>query len=514
MTICSIDNCNLDTYKENINCILHCKKDSYQSDRHKIGFLNSFYEELIKYIITEVENKRSLFDRVSLNNINLEKYLKQGSDAKTKESIFTEIVLTNIVFPFRDSRDDFDYLGILKKLNSIHFNYCEFNLNSLDLNSTYCFYQDCIFHNKWYIYNVPVLKNINNVLYQDCTFHDTVSSHSDDKYIIKSQLFNDCKFNNDIEFDNIIFKFPIFNNTKNISSTIKSFRITNCEIEEKFILNFCDIDLFLLESTVFKSKFEFKNNKVNEFKIFNTNYLKLVDMYETEYNKFSIVKSIFDDFVGFEKCVFGFDKNCNSDNSFVAKFTYATFLCFVNFRNTKFNCGLDIENINFKESPNFLNTEINAKYSNRETFRIIKDSFDKIGNNIEANKYFSYEMKKYKEELKNTNKKQERFIFFLNEKISNYGQSYVRPIFLMIISSAIYYLLVLGHKNNLLYKICTDFNGILTRVSGIFNGMSKSILPISRFLTDGMEFISLIFYIIFASLIWQTLIAIKRHTKR
>jgi len=29
-----------------------------------------------------------------------------------------------------------------------------------------------------------------------------------------------------------------------------------------------------------------------------------------------------------------------------------------------------------------------------------------------------------------------------------------------------------------------------------------------------MEFVSLIFYIIYASLIWQTIVAVKRHTKR
>ena len=57
----------------------------------------------------------------------------------------------------------------------------------------------------------------------------------------------------------------------------------------------------------------------------------------------------------------------------------------------------DLENINLKESPNFLNTKIEPKNTNRETFRITKDSFDKIGNHIEANKFFVYEMKKHKE---------------------------------------------------------------------------------------------------------------------
>ena len=161
-----------------------------------------------------------------------------------------------------------------------------------------------------------------------------------------------------------------------------------------------------------------------------------------------------------------------------------------------------------------MNANINEKYSNRETFRIIKSSFDKIHNYIEANKYFAYEMKKYKEELKGTNKTQEKLILFLNEKISNYGQSYIWPIFYMIATSIIYYLLILGYENNILYEIHPSINGALEKISSFVNNVSKNISPFSKILKAGMEFVSLVFYIIFASLIWQTLVAVKRHTRR
>ena len=89
-------------------------------------------------------------------------------------------------------------------------------------------------------------------------------------------------------------------------------------------------------------------------------------------------------------------------------FEYVTFLSFTNFRNTTFYSGLNLENSNLKEAPNFLNIDINPKFTNRETFRIIKNSFDKIGNNIEANKFFVFEMNKYEEELKKKPMSQEK----------------------------------------------------------------------------------------------------------
>jgi len=513
LTECSINECNIDTYEQSSKCILHCEKNDYSSGCNKPGFLQLFEKELISYIAI---GACSWTDSIpgSINIQVYEEYLKNSSPSESDLTLDLPIVLTRIVFPEIGERDRFDYLDVLGKLKEITFNKCDFKSYGLRLLKSSLFFQECRFLNKWHIYNSKILDNFDNVLYQSCTFYDDVSSYSegDGKYIIDNQLFSDCKFNSKIEFGDIIFKKQMFNNSDGVGEVIGSFRLTGCELHEKFILNCYHIGQFSLEDTVFTSKFEFKHNKVEDFRIYNTNYLKLVDMFGTEYKKFNIVKSIFEDFVGFERCVFGTEKD--SDTCLVATFTYATFLCFVNFRNTIFNSGLDIENINLKESPNFLNTEINFKYSNRETFRIIKNSFDEIGNHIEANKYFAYEMKSYKKELENTNKKQERLIFFLNEKISNYGQSYVRPICLIIGLSILYCLLMLGYENDVLYRICTDINGALQIISSALNGVSKNILPFSRFLKEGMEFVSLVFYIFFTSLIWQTLVAVKRHTKR
>ena len=516
MTTCNAHNCELNTYKDADECILHCKKSSYGEDFNKGGLLLSFYESLINDIVNFAFSYKK--ETSTINKETLKEYLKDNDQEINEEFndflIESTFVFTKIFFPGRDSRDRFDYTKVLKKLSAIHFNYCEFASSWLDLNSVKLFYQDCIFHEYWYIDNSEILENVDNIIYQFCTFKKDVviSSGDDERRKIKNSLFNNCNFEEKLELSSTDFLSPLFRNKDNIPTKIRNFNIYDCVFDDKFILNNCDIENYISDSTIFNSKFEFKNNKIHKLNITNTNFFKLVDTYKTSFIHFSIHKSIFEGFVGFENCEFGSNENVLDKNT--ALFMYATFLGFVNFRNTLFHNGLDLEHINLKESPNFLNAQIDPKNTNRETFRIIKNSFDKIGNHIEANKYFTYEMKKHKEELEKTDNTQEKIIFFLNEKISNFGQNYIQPIIWIIITTIIYELLVAGYDNNILYKLYPPANEIIKAVSNFLNDAASNILPLSKSLKKGMEFISLLFYIAYASLIWQTIIAVKRHTKR
>jgi len=196
-----------------------------------------------------------------------------------------------------------------------------------------------------------------------------------------------------------------------------------------------------------------------------------------------------------------------------AKFIYATFESIVNFRNTDFLCGLDLQDTNLKEA-NFLNIKTNEKYTNRETYRKIKHSFDSIGNYIDGNKIYPCEMRKYQEELNTKPLNQEKIIFFINKYISDFGQSYIRPILWMILFTSIFLLLNYSYEDRWLYKICPDINILIAFVVDGFNSWAKAIIPFSRFLKPNMEFLSLIFFIIYSALIWQIVIAVKRHTRR
>lgn len=515
MAKCSVEDCSLESYEDTEKCVLHCDKGKYPGDFHKIGLLSGFHKELIKYIVDELldpyVNKDEL-ERDSLTEFLTNKQSENEQIATVLKSRI--VVLSQLNFPKRDSRDRFDYLSTLKKLGGIHFNICSFTAYGLELIDVKLFYQDCTFLQNWHIYNSRLLGNINSVVYQDCIFHEEVSSFSegDEKYTIEVSLFNNCTFNKKLEFTNIDFKDAVFNNTNPEPLVINEIHLYECILNDKFILNNCHIGIFLSQTSIFNSKLEIKNNEIKEFKLIDSNFFKLVDAFESEFIKFNIKKCIFEDFVGFEKCIFG-NKERNT-NEYTAVFLYATFISFVNFRSTNFRSGLDIEHINLKEAPNFLNAAVDPENTNRETFRIVKNSFDSIGNHIDANRFFVQEMRRYKSELNNSKNLQEKFIFFINEKASNFGQSYIRPIMFLFFFSIIYTGLIYGHENNTLYKLYPPANQYISLVSNAVNDVAKNMLPFKSALVDGMEFISIIFYIVMASLVWLTIVAVKRHTKR
>jgi hypothetical protein len=519
--VCNVENCNNNIFQDN-RCVLHCKKNTYQIDRHS-GLLSNFYKKFKEYIINELYRYPQIspegIDRDDLiDYLDSNTFDNQTINAILKNTIF---IPTSIHFPERDSRDYYDYLKLLNLFGQIHFNYCEFYISYLKINQEIeCFFQDCKFHTNWTLYDYELLENQDNVIYQTCEFFNDIYNYSsEDKKISifnHSQFDYTCIFKKNINLYNSKFKSKIFNTNQgnyNKGNHIINISFNNCEINQKFMLNDFLIDKFVCKHTIFNDKFEFKKNTVQKIDIYNSNFFKLVDFYGSNFEKSIIGKSIFEDFVGFEKCKFGNEKM----NDTMAIFKYVTFLNFVNFRKTEFNGGLDLQDINLKEAPNFLGVKVNFKNTNRETFRIIKHSFDKIGNYIDGNKFFSLEMKKYRETLKQKpllGNFQEKLVFYFNESISNFGQSYLKPIFWIIILSIIYYMIILGYEKNLLYNIYEPFNDTIEFITFHLNNATKNILPFKKILKENMEFVSLLFYILYSILIWQTIVALKRYTKR
>ncbi|MBK6957323.1 MAG: hypothetical protein IPH22_02040 [Nitrosomonas sp.] len=398
-------------------------------------------------------------------------------------------------------------------MNPILFKNCEFwQCDEVLTKRENISYENCKFKSEWILKAFTQSIEGDSLIYKNCEFKENVSLIPENAYVYTERAyFNNCNFKKKLEIERVIFSKCFIENNNDIRTEIGQFSIARCNFEEKFFLNNCNIKNFVIKDSKFVSKFEFKNNTVmQDFEINNTNYSKLADMYETNFlSKFKIKKSIFNDFVAFEKCKFG-----ENDKENAALFQYVTFYSFANFRNTKFFSGLDIETINPKESPNFLGTSVNPINSNRETFRIIKNSFIKTENNIEANKYFAEEMNKYRKEIRETGIWHEKIILFYNGFFSNFGQSYIRPLIALLVFTAIYYSLQIGQKENWLYEIYPAANVFISCFSYHLNGFARSLIPFNRFLYEGMEFLSLFFYIFNSSFIWLIIVAIKRRTKR
>ena len=254
---------------------------------------------------------------------------------------------------------------------------------------------------------------------------------------------------------------------------------------------------------------------LQSFELNNCNFEELFDLHNSMFQNFEIKRSIFSNLAIFEECVFGVNPN---QYAIVANFEYVTFEGIANFRYTKFNSGLNIEKINSEKSINFLNCHIDYMNSNRETFRIVKNSFDNIGNYIEANKFYVLEMKKYKDEVIKEGSFWDKFILYFNYLTSNFGSSYLRPILWMFFLSLLYFIFREGYQQNWLYQVYTPANTFIFNISNFFNNLAISLkiplLPHKFSLDEGTEFLNLILYILNASLLWLTIIALKRRTKR
>lgn len=226
------------------------------------------------------------------------------------------------------------------------------------------FYQDCEFTRSWAISNTKILDNVNSVIYQDCSFRDHVQVFKWDNEdgVIDYSLFHDCSFDVALNLHGMTFKSELFNNSSKKEQSLPLLSIDNCTFEQNFILNKLIADCLVIKDAYFLSKVEIKNSEIHIFNLENTNFHGLFDAYGSKFGEFKAFKSIFSDFVGFELCKFSVLQE--DFISKVAVFQYVTFLSFTNFRNTIFYGGLNLEDANLKEPPNFLNIELKSNNTN------------------------------------------------------------------------------------------------------------------------------------------------------
>ena len=271
-----------------------------------------------------------------------------------------------------------------------------------------------------------------------------------------------------------------------------------------------------IENTSFLIGFWILKANISTLNCINVTVDGLFDASDSSFIRAKFNRTRFLDVADFEGVRFGEinGKYLKSDQ-YVTIFKYVTFMTASNFKNTNFFYSLDFENVDLREQPNFLKSYVNSYNTNRETFRIIKHSFDSKGNNLEGNRFFVEEMKAYKRELNNEGSKWEKLIFFANDIISDFGRSYIRPIAWLVVSLILYTILLNAHASyfkNYQYFLHPYFDTF----SVYANSAASNFLPFSRFLESksGFELISLFFYIWFGILIWQIVVAVKRHTQR
>lgn len=225
----------------------------------------------------------------------------------------------------------------------------------------------------------------------------------------------------------------------------------------------------------FINECDFKNNILNlNYKIFNSKFylqncknISELQCEKTIFNTASFRETKFND-INFRET--SFTENVSFiETKFKGKvdFSHSTFNKICSFRKSVFYKKLDLTDTVFNDNVNFLNIKTNEL--NRETARIIKDSFEKQNNIIEANRFYKLEMIKREKELEEGRKNCENFFELLVFKIhglsSNYSQNWILPILWIIIFglfNSFYQFMIIENNNKDLVYFSNDlFLGIL-----------------------------------------------------
>lgn len=516
---CNYQNCNIEVVSGYEKCVLHREETNTGDGKIQLIENKEFYETLLEYIVDDIY-------KIGKHQGN---YSKQqfmgfftGGEGTTKQGVLdiiktSEVCLVGINFPEKSKYDSWDCFELMTELQGVHFDSCRFSSTSLKFDKTKVFFQDCVFTKDWHLTNTPLLENVDGYMYQNCSYKGNVSLlfDEDQPHEIFYPVFNHCRFEKEILLENTRFMSNVFSNEMRqefSDKVILMLYINNCSFDTGFFVRQKELESLIISQSQFKSEVWFLSCAIHNFKVSATDLNGVVDFQNSKFREFKLSHSVFKDFVSYEGCIFGTDEQKLSDAGSI--FDFVTFLGFCSFRSATFKNGLDLRRTSMKESPIFLDAKIEPRNSDRETFRLVKQSFDKVGNYIEGNKYYIEEMGKYREELKTQKLSAERFIFEFYRICSSFGQSITRPILFILLVTLFHALLNYSFEQNWIYLLPSAFTVSLEFIAYGLNYITKNILPVNKFLVEGMEFLSLCFYILYTTLIWLIIIAIKRKTKR
>ncbi len=374
-----------------------------------------------------------------------------------------------------------------------------------DLDVEFIFKRQCTFKSCEFINETGVFKK---QIYMDGSIFKidlSFNGNFDDRIWLRNLDFTD-KYNLEFmmnttnhrgKYENIVIE--------NINGKLNKLDFTNINIDKLSIENIQNLNELELRNVSFnnKSKCTIQNiNIIKNFKLTNVDFLE-----ES--------KILFENI----KCKNLDMENISQDAKQIQLYYIKVLEEFtlerVDFKNTYFN-DFDISKARKKISKtSFIDAHLNdIKWgdistinANQSTFRQLKFVNDSQGNYIEANDFYVMEMKKYKQSLKD--KKgflQEKFIFLLSEKISNFGQNWMIPLALIFLSNILFYYIARIHQFCIL-KIedlkCTIDSFV------IFVGFK---LPKEEFC--GVLEWWLINKIVVGILFYYLIIALKRKTKR
>lgn len=384
---------------------------------------------------------------------------RQSISKEELKKIFDSIEDTDVRCSFSDCNfkynafNEVDISSFEKGLFS--FSNCIFDCELL-YTTNIDYFVNCVFNERVYLHE---RKSNKNYYFTDCIFNNMVFIENQ-KDFSGDKLFIKCKFpkyifprNKDIDVPNINIKNTTFKNSFElveneihhilITDTIFSkpiyidnklkinlLRLDNCKLEDGFLINnkysnhmFSIKGLSLLGCNI-NGSFIARDCKIENLNLENSIFNEKIDLVKSSLNSTNFKNTIFNNVAIFENTTFENDIH----------FEFTTFGKLASFKNTLFKKTLNLEDAIITNEMNFFQTNENTiNVANRETARLIKYSFNKIGNTIESNKYKSLELKQYTKYIWSCEKFMlnlilDGIVMFFHYISSNYSQNWLLPI--------------------------------------------------------------------------------------
>ena len=329
---------------------------------------------------------------------------------------------------------------------------------------------------------------------------------------------------------------------------------SNCIFHDKLKLKYYDLDTVYFNNCLFEEELTLKGESVKyEFIFNNCIFIEKVDFEQTVFtNYFDFSRSIFYKGLNLKNTTFD---NKTSFNDVVLNYNIEFDLRDTYIKNTIKFLDISTKKIEYFNVEEYSSFQINKKIyelkkqdylnvKNRETARIIKDSFEQQNNIIEANKFYALEMKEREKELKKDIKKGKNIFEWLIFKVhglsSNHSQDWLLSLFWIIIISFVvgvfnqeYFYWV--DKYIFIYLILLVPLIIGVKFDGIKRNISLSLFIVSfySFTSINLDFVAnlvnpfsimtgkesltfgtLIFKITIVYLIYQLIVSIRQNTRR
>ncbi|MFA6191297.1 MAG: hypothetical protein WC665_02995 [Sulfurimonas sp.] len=370
------------------------------------------FNEIISSIIKNNETIYQL--NAKLDNVEI-----TDNEITIKYIDFTAMAIKQQIFEERDSKKK---VTIEKKSNNqtIVFKKCNFNgcLELCDfLGFNFKFYE-CEFRNLVF-YNIEKtpLSNLKN---------------TEQKYFNYGIEFIRCDIEN-LNIRNCEFNGIFYVNDKEPRVKTKkanSNKFTPMEYERKAI------GYLSIWNVIFNKKFKFNNIEIHSADIQDVIFNDRADFYKNVFgyklwdNPITFMNLEFKELTIFDKCEFL--HYLDMDN--------VSFARLAQFKKAIFHDGLNLDKTNIENEINFydvqeLDSKLSKEKTSRETYRIIKYNFEKIGNKIEANKYHAFELEQKRKDLEEniSSDWREKWVFRFHDWSSEHSTNWFRALWLIFL---------------------------------------------------------------------------------